>query len=430
MNARSRLTIVVLAAVAAGTTACDGRPPGVLFGASHVVSRATGVGVAPMFAVSSAGREATAWISAPGGGTDGRLYVSVDGGVPAELRDPLGPVEAHAEAPPKLAYAPNGALHALYVVGKVVPGRRFPMSALRHVRSDDGGRTWSAPVTVTDDGDFGSHNFHALHVAADGRLYVSWLDGRAGKSGAYIARSTDAGATWSENRQVSVEEACPCCRTAIASDSGGVVYLAWRTVLPGNIRDIVVARSADGGVTWTVPRRVHADDWQYDGCPHAGPAMTVDARHRLHVAWWTGKPGKAGVFYARADDGVTFAPPVTMASAPASRPSHVQLAVRDSTVVVVWDDGFTPHPSVRMRVSGNGGTRFGSAALASDASRVAMFPVVAFTGSKVLLAWTEDTPDGHDHAVATAPDMRDPAVVKGLTPVGTGRVVAREITLR
>src|SRR5690606_27400217 len=162
-----------------------------------------------------------------------------------------------------------------------------------------------------------------------------------GKSGAYIASSADDGTTWSANRRVSVEEACPCCRTAIATDRDGVVYLAWRTVLPVNIRDIVVARSADGGVTWDAPQRVHGDDWQYDGCPHAGPSLMVDVQHRVHIAWWTGKPGNAGVFYARADDGVRFSPPVTIASAPSSRPSHVQLAIRDSTVLVVWDDGFT-----------------------------------------------------------------------------------------
>src|SRR5690606_17673468 len=119
--------------------------------ASHVVSQSTGVGAAPMVAVSSSGREASAWISAPDGGTDGRLYVSIDGSSPSMLTDALGPIEAHAEAPPKLAYAPDGALHALYVVSKVIPGRRFPLSALRHVRTADGGATWSAPVTVTDD---------------------------------------------------------------------------------------------------------------------------------------------------------------------------------------------------------------------------------------------------------------------------------------
>jgi hypothetical protein len=427
VNRAARWLAVVLSF---GPGACRDRGAALELGPESVVSTATGVGAAPNVAVSTDGQSAVAWISAPEGGTDGRLYVQVDDGQPAEVRDPLGPIEAHAEAPPKLVWDAGGHLHALYVVSKVEPGRRFPLSALRAVRSGDAGATWSSPVTVTDDGDFGSHNFHALYASPDGVVYASWLDGRAGRSGAYLSRSRDGGATWESNVRVSIDEACPCCRTAIAADTGGVVYLAWRTVLPGNIRDIVIARSTDFGVTWAAPQRVHADDWVYDGCPHAGPSVAVDAAHRVHIAWWTGAPGRAGVHYARADDGQHFGRVVAIATAPASRPSHPQLVVDAARVVVVWDDGFTPRPDVRLRVSTDDGRSFGPTRVLSAAERVAMFPVVAPMGSAFRVLWTEDTPEAHDHAEAHKPDMRAPGATKGLTPVGTGRIVSRTVTLR
>src|SRR5678815_454980 len=140
------------------------------FSDPETVSAATTVGAAPMFALSPRGTRAVAWVSAPDAGTDGRLYVST-GGAPSELRDSLGPIEPHGEAPPKLAYGPDGGLYALYTVGKVVPGERFPKSALRMVKSSDRGQTWSTPVTVTNGAVFGSHSFHALHVAANGTIY-------------------------------------------------------------------------------------------------------------------------------------------------------------------------------------------------------------------------------------------------------------------
>jgi hypothetical protein len=413
-----------------GLGACRDREAALAVGEETIISTATGVGAAPNVAVAADGREAVAWIAAPGGGTDGRLYVQVASAAPTELVDPLGPIEAHAEAPPKLVWDASGSLLALYVVSKVEPGRRFPLSALRSTRSGDGGGTWSAPVTVTDDGDFGSHNFHALYAARDGAVYASWLDGRAGSSGAYLARSSDGASTWGANVRASIDDACPCCRTAIAADTGGVVYLAWRTVLPGNIRDIVLARSLDAGVTWEPPVRVHADDWEYDGCPHAGPSLVVDAEHRVHIAWWTGVSGRAGVQYARADDGRTFSAPVPIAVASASRPSHPQLVVDGARVAVVWDDGFTPRPDVRARVSVDGGRSFGPTTVLSGPERVAMFPVVAVVGSAFRVLWTEDSPAGHDHAEAQRPDMRDPSVAKGLTPVGTGRIVSRTVTIR
>ena len=146
-----------------------GGAPSIQLGQSAVLSAPTAVGTAPMVAVGPGGAEAVAWVSAPNGGTDGRLYVSVNGAAPAEIRDSLGPVQAHGESPPKISFGPSGALYAVYTVGKEVAGERFPLSALRIVTSSDDGKSWTPPITVTDGAAFGSHSFHALHVVEIGR---------------------------------------------------------------------------------------------------------------------------------------------------------------------------------------------------------------------------------------------------------------------
>jgi hypothetical protein len=413
---------------AAGVTACA-RSSGVSLGDASAVSAPTSVGAAPMFAISPAGRRAAAWVSAPGGGTDGRLYISVNGGAPAELRDSLGPIEAHGEAPPKLAWAPDGALVTAYVVARVIPGRRFPAGALRVARSPDGVH-WSAPVTVTDDSTFGSHNFHALHAAPDGSLYVTWLDGRHGKSAVYMTRSTDGGRSWSRNRRVDVGEACPCCRTAIATAPDGALYVAWRSVLPGNVRDIVVARSTDGGATWSAPVRAHADDWVFEGCPHAGPSMRTDGDGVLHIAWWTGKEGAAGVWYARSVDGArTFESPVALGTADFSRPAHVQLALGDSgRVAVAWDDGTVATPRVLLRVSRDGGRTFARAEAVSPEGRAATFPVLALSGRAITVAWSEESAGAAAHDSDSARHANPNAPV-GLHAVGEAQVMVRRGSL-
>lgn len=403
-----------------------GRQPSVQLSEARTVSTPTAVGAAPMFAVSSDGRQATAWISAPGGGSDGRLYVST-GGALSELRDSLGPIEPHGESPPKLAYASDGSLDALYVVAREAPGKRFPLAALRFAHSPDGGKSWDPPVTVTDDGTFGSHNFHALHIALDGTIYAAWLDGRSGKSHAYSTRSEDGGRTWAPNHPISTGEACPCCRTALATAPNGVVYAAWRAVLPGGIRDIVVARSNDRGATWGAPARVHADDWKVDACPHAGPALAVDSRQRLHVAWWTGKEGAAGVYYARSDDGAkSFQPATPLGTAEYSQPAHVQLALGDSGVVVAaWDDGTLQTPRIAIRLSRDGGDHFAPARMVSAAGRSASFPVLAVNGTRLTVAWTEQSADYARAAAAERPDMKDPHASMGLSRVGESQVLVR-----
>lgn len=423
--------LLVLPTLALTASACRDAGARTALSESETVSAATTVGAAPMFALSPSGKRAVAWVSAPGGGTDGRLYVTT-GGAPSELRDSLGPIEPHGEAPPKLSYGPDGALYALYAVGKVVPGRRFPMSSLRLATSRDDGHTWAAPVTIASDSAFGTRNFHALHVGGDGALYVAWLESSQGKSKTFIARSADGGITWTTPSLADTTQSCPCCRTAIATSRDGTVYLAWRTVLPGNVRDVVVARSTDRGATWAAPVRVHADNWVFDGCPHAGPSMQVDSAGTVHIAWWTGVQGGAGTYYARStDNGLTFQKPVPLGVGEFSAPAHIQLALgTGGKVVAVWDDGTVKTPKVVMRVSHDGGTSFAPAALVSTEGRAATFPVLALRDDEITIAWSEQSEAEHDHEKGMQPNMKDPKAVKGLSRVGESAVRVRTGTLR
>jgi len=198
-------------------------------------------------------------------------------------------------------------------------------------------------------------------------------------------------------------------------------------VLPGNVRDVVVARSSDHGATWAAPVRVHADDWVFDGCPHAGPSMQVDSAGTVHIAWWTGKQGAAGTFYARsADRGATFGTPIPLGVGEFSAPAHVQLALgQGHTVVAVWDDGTVRTPKVVMRVSHDNGESFSPAALVSTEGRAATFPVLALRDQDLTIAWSEQSETEHDHEKEMAPNMKDPKAMKGLSRVGESAVRVR-----
>lgn len=96
---RSLSALVVISLV--GTLAACARSSAPKFGAVERVNATTDVGTAPVLASSNTGAEAAAWVSAPNGGSDGRLYVRVNGGGAAELQDSLGSIEPHGEAPPR-----------------------------------------------------------------------------------------------------------------------------------------------------------------------------------------------------------------------------------------------------------------------------------------------------------------------------------------
>ncbi|HEX5631983.1 MAG TPA: sialidase family protein [Gemmatimonadales bacterium] len=404
-----------------------------------VVSTATDNGATPMFLTAPDGARVVSWVSAPGGGAEGVLNVSVTpmdaaGAEPTvTIRDTLGPIEPHGEAPPQLAADSTGRLYALYAVGKEVPGQRFPVSALRLVRSEDGGRSWSAPVTVNEagrHGDFGAHNFHALLALPDGRLVATWLLNDRGVSGVAMSRSRDYGRTWEPTRMVYREPTCPCCRTAIAAAPDGSLYLAWRAIFAGDVRDVVVMRSPDGGDTWGAPVKPREDGWVFPGCPHAGPSLKVDAAGAVHIAWWQGKAGEAGVYYARSTDGGRSFAAQPIATAERSSPAHVQLALRrDGRVAVAWDDGHSPLPRVLLRRSVDGGRHFGVAMLLSDDQAAATFPVLAVVGDSLCVAWSQMTEAAHRDKLARTVNMKDPKAVMPLPRVGQSEILMRMVGL-
>jgi hypothetical protein len=426
---RTRALVIAATLVACGGGGADDTPT---FSAARVVSQETENGATPMFLATSRGDRVVAWVSAPGGGSDGSLHVSVTPSGATEplptatVRDPLGAIEAHGEAPPQLAADSSGAISVLYTVGKEIPGQRWPVSALRFVRSTDRGRSWGEPVTINDGTEFGSHNFHALTVAPDGALLATWLEARQGKSGVWLSRSSDDGRTWSENRAIYSDPTCPCCRTSVAVSGDGTIYVAWRAILDGDVRDVVVTRSSDGGSSWSAPARVRADGWVYPGCPHAGPSLKVDARGRVHVGWWTGKEGEAGVYYARSEDGARTFSARPIAVGERARPAHVQLGVADDgDVIVAWDDGLGDMPRVLVRRSTDGGASFGSTAVLSDPGVAASYPVVALRGDSVAVAWSQTTAAEHRAKLAAQVDMKDPKAVMPLPRVGQSEILLR-----
>ena len=112
---------------------------------------------------------------------------------------------------PKLAWTPRGGpqgtLHLVYEKGGV-PGARW-VDDIFHRRSVDGGATWSAPVTLNDDGQPEKlvGQFHpSISVAPNGRIDVAWWDFRNDNGNfandVYLASSSDDGATWAANVRV------------------------------------------------------------------------------------------------------------------------------------------------------------------------------------------------------------------------------------
>ena len=231
-----------------------------------------------------------------------------------------GVVTAWRGDPPSVAVS-NQSVYVLWTARVEVDGKKG--TDLYLSTSQDGGKTFNAAVKVNDDKLPGAHGMHSLAVANDGRIYAAWLDERnisapkpskhAGghhmesNRELFVASSTDGGKTFSPNRKVA-DEACPCCKTALAVAADGTLYTSWRQVLPGNFRHIAVASSTDGGAKFSAPVIVSDDKWKLQGCPVSGPSLSADANGTLKVVWYAAGEGNApGLYFAETrDHGRTF----------------------------------------------------------------------------------------------------------------------------
>jgi len=247
-------------------------------------------------------------------------------GAPVRVNSQPGLATAWRGDPPTVVIAPDESVLVGWTA-RVKP-ESGQATDLYLSSSRDHGQTFGAPVKVNDDPKPAVHGMHSLTVASDGRVYVAWLDERNlspvkdlnmdAKSGGhhmesnrdvFVAASSDGGRSFVKNQRVATN-ACPCCKTALATTSDGRVYLSWRQVLAGDFRHIAVASSSDHTQTFTTPVIVSDDQWVLAGCPVSGATLFARKDGDVQVLWYSeGKNGETGLYTSiTKDHGVTFAP--------------------------------------------------------------------------------------------------------------------------
>ncbi len=388
---------------------------------------------------SSSSFVAAVWSASPAsGGTDIYAAVSFDGGAmfsaPARVNSTAGEANVNAEQPPRVtlvvdpgspdrkvgpASAPNrgpASAPALVVVwtAKGASGTR-----LLTARSIDGGRTFSRTATVPGSEAAGNRGWEAVASDSQGRVMTVWLDHRGlakpgdqtasthhdrshHSSGGAAKPDGVAAAQLSKLYFSAIDEplatreiaggVCYCCKTALAAGPANAIAVAWRHVYPGNIRDIAFTMSRDGGKTFAPQIRVSEDKWELEGCPDDGPAMAVDAEGVVHVVWPTlvNEDGAQtmALFHALSRDGRRFSARQRIPTE--GVPHHPQVALaRDGSLVVAWDElrGDSRRiAAARALVDAGGRVSFRRQVL--NGSERATYPVLAASGSSVLLAFT------------------------------------------
>jgi hypothetical protein len=363
--------------------------------------------VGPSVRIDDEGRIALAWVEED---KDTRTVFY------AGTKRPEGPIGAQVkvnqtnEAPYMRQEAP-----ALAVVGddvfltwalthpKLTTDKPFS-NELRLSRSIDGGKTFLPSILVNDDEQVIGHSFDSIHVAPDGEVHMSWIDGREGRRepDIFVTRSKDHGRTVAKNLKVD-ENACVCCRTALTTGLDGTLFLAWRKVLPGDLRETVVARSTDGGGTFSSPVIVGHDKWVFPGCPHRPASIGTDRLGRLYVVWYTeGEDDTPAIYVAYSDDRASsFSSKHKLNLSKGTFPDHPQMAVDpEGRLVIAWEEQSPVRREVVVSVSLDRGQTFSPPQKLND--KKGQTPAVSINSKGLAaLAWMEHAMPAHRMVVQT-----------------------------
>lgn len=319
----------------------------------------------------------------------------------------------HEEGMPKIAIKGDGSLFALYETSVPSKNSKWGLGDIRYVQSFDGGKSWTSPRSVAPEeiAKGLSCSFSGLTRLSDGEIGITWLGTNShsmnmtkhsmismdhsmngmkhsmGEEGRPVEFAKTEGKNGISHPFLIDSNACQCCRTAVSSSKDGRIGIAYRDLLPGEIRDISFSRSDNNGNTFSAPVSFSNDDWAVDGCPHDGPSV-ASKKNKSYVAWFSG--GKeSGVHYAELDS--TGRMIIKKELSPNGR--FIQLCILpDGTRIAAYNETYEKGDTIFSKIIINKieGNTFLQKVITKP-NRNASYPVIqAVNNEDVIVAWKDN----------------------------------------
>jgi hypothetical protein len=179
-----------------------------------------------------------------------------------------------------ISFADGG--KTVYMVDREVDANKIRNHVLR--KSSDGGKTFAAPVEISNDGwQVSSCPHSGPSIARDsrGRLHVSWFTlGRSPEeAGIYYSMSADNGKSFAPRRLVHANSAPETLYNNLSVGDDDTVYLAWSNLDSDLKSQIYVRTLAADGHTWSPIQQIS------NATGNASRPVLAMFKNRLHIAW-------------------------------------------------------------------------------------------------------------------------------------------------
>ena len=265
---------------------------------------------------------------------------------PVRVNDIDGEVWGFSVSKPRIGVGPTGTIHIFYPANDKAEAFDKATVSARYRRSTDNGKSFSAPITINrpagadreeilGEGLAATNSFGTMGVAPDGTVITAWQNTdemRSQGDGAdgIVAISTDDGKSFQAQRIVLPDnDVCPCCQLTLAFGPDSSAYLGLRKIYADG-RDSTVARSSDGGKSFTVAGRLDFARWDIDGCPLKPTELAITG-DTVYAAAYTGGEDPPGLYFTvSSDGGKTF---------DGKQQVHQEAAVADAPALTVGPQG-------------------------------------------------------------------------------------------
>lgn len=152
--------------------------------------------------------------------------------------------------------------------------------------STDAGDSWSEGVVVNSVPRSAREGLHGMASGPEGSVYLVWLDLRSGSTEIYLSKSSNAGASWSENVRVYRSPSgtvCECCHPSVSVGPDGRVVVMWRNLVDGD-RDMYLT-SSDDGQSFDPAQKLGTGSWPLNACPMDGGDLSIDQDGKVTTVW-------------------------------------------------------------------------------------------------------------------------------------------------
>ncbi len=292
------------------------------------------------------------------------------------------------ENPPSIAVDRKGGVYVLYFADD-------KQSSTSFFSYSSDGTQFSTPTKISSTADSWYHYQTEMLLDTSDQAHFLWHDvrdraeykklGGGDLSLYYNALKMNTPGTPPEDKRVA-RNTCSCCRTAIDKDKDGNLIILARFVYADNIRDhglLKISPDKQASESW----RVTFDDWQIEGCPTHGPALSIAQDGRYHIAWFTQGEKRSGLYYAFSDDqGKHFSSPMQIGD-PEKLPGRADVLALNKEVALVWKvfDGIKTR--IESMYSMDSGKQWSPIRILAESGSQSAHPALISDGEQIYLSW-------------------------------------------